>query len=199
MAPKHKYFGTPMIYFVLFVFAAIAFMLAGYVVDGVFEFLCDEFPNTFKSESFVSNPDGYERQTKLVVVFTVTLALLGINYLSLLLDNKRMEHIARSTEGRYTLSEGIVFYIREFLISDIITAVIPPILLSIPAYFVPELWLDYGLNFPLLISVEMCDAFGFSIGTSILLALSILTRLAVVPVALSRWRAAWLSGTAEVI
>ncbi len=196
---KHRYIGTPMIYFLLFIFAAIAFTLSGYVVRGTFDFLCNEFPRVFRSANFITNPDGYERQTRIITVCTAFLALLGVNYLSLLFDNKRMEHIAKATEGRYTLAEGMRFYYRSFAVSDIITAIIPPALIAIPVYFVPTAWLDYGLRFPMLTSLEVCSAFDFWRGTVLVILTSLVTRFLIAPIALLRWRAAWLSGTAEVL
>ncbi len=199
MSLKNKYLGTPIIYLLLFIFAAIAYMLAGYLVQGAFGLLCEEMPSVFKSASFVSDPEGYERQTKILIALTTVLALFLINYISLLLDNKRMEHIAKATEGKYTIKEGLAFYYRNFALSDILTSVIAPALLSVPVYFIPENWLDYGLRFPIYMELELCGAFGFFRGVIILIAVSIISRAASVPIVLSRWRAAWLSGTAEVI
>lgn len=199
MKARHKYLCTPLIYFLLFLFLAVAYMLSGYIVNGVFEFLCEALPSLFKSQSFISNPDGYNRQLKAIAVLTAVLALLGVNYLSLLLDNKRLEYIAKATEGRYTLSFGMGFYLKSFWLADVITAVIPPMLLAIPVYFVPEAWYEYGARFPMMTSLELCTLFGFLEGVIILTAISLLTRLLSAPIALLRWRAAWLSGTAEVI
>ena len=165
----------------------------------MFSFLCEELPDVFKSESFISNPEGYERQNRIITLITSFIALLGLSYLSLLLDNKRMEFIAKKTEGRYTLCEGMSLYIDSFIFSDVISAILPPLIIAIPVYFVPERWLDYGLRFPMYTSLEMCNAFGFWEGVILLSAVSICARLLAAPIALLRWRAAWLSGTAEVI
>lgn len=199
MSPKNKYLGSPSIYFLLFFFAAITYMLAGYAVQGTFNLLCEEMPELFSAASFISDPDGYERQKKVIALVTAFLAVSGVSYLSLILDNKRMEHIARVTEGRFTIPEGVGFYFKSFALSDLLSTVFPPLILSIPVYFIPEGWLDYGLRFPLYTSLELCGVYGFINGTLLLTVISILARAAVVPIALSRWRAAWLSGTAEVI
>ncbi len=196
---RHRYFGTPAIYLMLFLFAAIAFTLAGYVVRGSFDFLCTELPRAFESKNFITDPDGYERQQRWITLLTAALALLGVNYLSLLLDNKRMEHIARTTEGRYTLLGGLKYYFKSFALSDVITAILPPAILAIPVYFVPEAWYEYGLRFFMMTSIEMCSAFDFWRGAAFLVLVSLLARFSVVPIALLRWRAAWLSGTAEVL
>ena len=196
---RHKYFGTPTIYFILFLLAAIAFTLAGYFVRGSFELLCTELPSLFRSKNFITDPDGYERQERAITLITAIIALLLVSYASLLLDNKRMEYISKCTEGKYTLFGGLKIYFSAFFTSDVITAILPPAILAIPVYFVPESWLEYGLRFPMMTSLEICSAFDFWRGTVILIFVSLFARLLIAPLALLRWRAAWLSGTAEVL
>ena len=138
MSPKNKYLGTPSLYFLLFIFTAIAYILAGYAVQGAFDLLCEEMPRLFKSASFISDPEGYERQVRVIATVTAFFAVCTVSYLSLLIDNKRMEHIAKMTEGRFTIPEGVGFYFKSFAVSDLITAVLPPLLLSPLVYFIPE-------------------------------------------------------------
>jgi hypothetical protein len=174
-------------------------MLSGYLVKGVFEFLCIEFPTVFRSASFIGEPEKYEMQTKILTLFTTACAMLALSYISLLLDNKRMEYISRCTDGKYRLSSGLKFYYSYFSVADVICGIIPPALLAAPIYFVPEEWLEYGLRFPLWMGLEVCTAYGFQDGVILLVITAVASRFIVAPLALARWRAAWLSGTAEVI
>jgi hypothetical protein len=125
--------------------------------------------------------------------------MLGLSYFSLLLDNKRMECVARCTDGKYRLASGLKFYYSYFGVADVICGIIPPALLAAPIFFVPEEWIEYGLRFPLWMGLEVCTVYGFTNGTILLVITAVASRFIVAPLALARWRAAWLSGTAEVI
>ena len=199
MKIRHKYFGTFGIFLLLYLVAVVPYMLSGYLVSGVFEFLCIEFPAVFESASFIGEPEKYETQTKILTLFTTACAMLGLSYFSLLLDNKRMECVARCTDGKYRLASGLKFYYSYFGVADVICGIIPPALLAAPIFFVPEEWLEYGLRFPLWMGLEVCTVYGFTNGTILLVITAVASRFIVAPLALARWRAAWLSGTAEVI
>ena len=199
MKIRHKYFGPLLICLLLYVLAAALYLPSGYVVDGLFELLCNEFPSVFRSASFISEPEKHQRQLQIITAATVTLALAVMNYLSLLLDNKRMEHLAKETEGKYRLTEGLRLYCSHFFLADIISCAIPPLLLFLPVHFIPQSWLEYGLELPLMMELEVYTEFGLLHGALLLVAVGVITRFAVAPLILLRWRAAWLSGTAEVI
>ena len=198
MKIRHKYFGTFGIFLILYLVAVVPYLLSGYLVGGVFEFLCIEMPSVFKSASFL-DAEKHEMQTKILTAFTTFIAMLVMSYISLLLDNKRMEYIARRTEGKYRLPHEVGHYYLYFGISDVICAILPTALLAAPIYFIPEDWLEYGLRFPLWMGLEVCTVFGFVEGTILLLITAVASRFIVAPFILARWRAAWLSGTAEVI
>ncbi len=199
MKIRHKYFGTFGIFLLLYLVAVVPYLLSGYLVNGVFEFLCIELPTVFRSASFIGEPEKYETQTKILTLFITIIAMLGLSYFSLLLDNKRMEYIARCTDGKYRLASGLKFYYSYFGVADVICGIIPPALLAAPIFFVPEEWLEYGLRFPLWMGLEVCTVYGFTNGTILLVITAVASRFIVAPLALARWRAAWLSGTAEVI
>ena len=199
MKIRHRYFGTFGIFLLLYLIAVVPYLLSGYLVNGVFEFLCIEMPEVFRSASFLGEPEKYEMQTKILTAFTVFIAMLMTGYLSLLLDNKRMEYIARRTDGKYRLAAGLKFYYSYFGVADVICGILPPALLAAPIYFVPEEWLEYGLRFPLWMGLEVCTVYGFTDGLILLIVTAVASRFIVAPLALARWRAAWLSGTAEVI
>ena len=187
-----------MAYLLLYLIAVVPYMLSGYLVNGVFEFLCIEMPEVFRSASFI-DAERHEIQTKILTAFTVFIAMLMTSYLSLLLDNKRMEYIARRTDGKYRLPAVLKFYYSYFGVADVICGILPPALLAAPIYFVPEEWLEYGLRFPLWMGLEVCAVYGFTDGLILLIVTAVASRFIVAPLALARWRAAWLSGTAEVI
>ena len=198
MKIRHKYFGTFGIFLILYLVAVVPYLLSGYLVCGVFEFLCIEMPSVFKSASFLE-PEKHEIETKILTAFTVFITMLAISYISLLLDNKRMEYIAKRTEGKYRLPREMCHYYPYFCISDVICGILPPALLAAPIFFVPEEWLEYGLRFPLWMGLEVCTVFGFIDGTILLVTTAVVSRFIVAPLILARWRSAWLSGTAEVI
>ena len=198
MKIRHKYFGTFGIFLLLYLIAVVPYLLSGYLINGVFDFLCIELPTVFRRVSFL-NEEKYVIQTKVLTAFTVFIAMLATSYISLLLDNKRMEYIAKRTDGKYHLPRELSYYYRYFWISDVICGILPPALLAAPIYFIPEDWLEYGLRFPLWMGLEVCTAFGFVDGTILLLITAVASRFIVAPFILARWRAAWLSGTAEVI
>ena len=197
MKLRYKYFGTAVLYLLLYLLAAVPFLLAGYLVNGVFALLCEELPEVFRSASFTKDPEGYRLQVQVIAALTASIALFVLNVISGKLDNKRQEYVISMTDGRYTLPEGLRLYLKSFLLSDVIAAVIPPMLIAVPAALVPEWLLDYGLRFPMWMNVELNAAFDPITGAAVLILLSVLMRLFSVPTVLSGWRAEWLAASGE--
>ena len=73
MKIRHKYFGTFGIFLLLYLIAVVPYLLSGYLVGGVFDFLCFELPTVFRRVSFLDE-EKYEIQTKVLTAFTVFIA-----------------------------------------------------------------------------------------------------------------------------
>ena len=195
MKNLHKYLHTPLIYLLVFLAVAIPYLLAGYIVDGVFALLCESLPDIFTRRDVITSPAEYAEQIKALTVIKAVLALLAVAYISVLADNRRCEHLISLTDGRYTISEGLGIYYRAFWLSDILSGILPPVLLAIPAALIPERILKYGLDSLLRPLLDFSGAFGIANGTIVLILISVAMRfLSAVP-AVMRWRVSWLSGS----
>ena len=194
MKKTHKYIISPAIYLLVFLAAAIPYLLVGYIVDGVFALLCEELPRVFVSHSFVSAPAEYAAQVRTLTAVKLSLTYLAVAYVSLLADNKRGEYVISLTDGRYTIPRGMLLYYPAFFTVDVISAAIPPVLLTLPAVLLPERVMNYGIGFVLRPVIDATEAFGAVGGALVLAIISIAARLVTVPAALKRWRVSWLSG-----
>ena len=194
MKRSHKYLFTPFIYFLLYLIAVVPYFLGSYLSNGVFELLCIEFPTVFHSAPPFSDPEGFLRQSRILVAVSAAVATFILSYVSLSLDNKRFEFIIEKTEGRFTMRDGLLLYYREFLLADILTAALPPVILALPALLVPGEYLKYGLDFALYMEFRVFEAYPPVIGTLLLVLIGVIIRPLVAPLIVSRWRAGWLSG-----
>ena len=186
--------------FIFLFFGMLGFVLeyvTEYLVPMCYDVLVHLFPDVFKDVSPLTQPMEYEELTKRFTVISVFLIFLVIHYVALRCDNKRFEYIINKTDGQYSMLEGLGLYLENFLVSDLICAVIVPPVLIIPAYFIPVEIMSYGLDMPLWCGVSMMEHIDIVIATVLVIILSVVARFIVIFPTVKVWRAMWLTASVE--
>lgn len=186
--------------FIFLFFGMLGFVLeyvTEYLVPMCYDVLVHLFPDVFKDISPLTQPMEYEELTKRFTVISIFLIFLVIHYVALRCDNKRFEYIIDVTDGQYSMLEGLGIYLENFLVSDLICAVIVPPVLIIPAYFIPEKIMSYGLNMPLWCGVSMMEHIDIVMATVLVIILSVVARFIVIFPTVKVWRAMWLTASVE--
>lgn len=206
MSFKRKYLNPVILYLLVyifgFVFLSVGTMLARYA----YAYMNYLFPKIFPIFSAVSEKESYEKYLTLLGSMGILISIWLINYFALRLDNAKFELMINRTDGQYTLAEGLPIFIREFGVSELIAAMLLPAILCIPPYFIPDfgvqsvpvvgflilllenlLWLGYACR----------EHFSLFHGVLLVIIFSLVSRASLIPGALKKWRASWLSGAIE--
>ena len=201
---KRKYINPAVIYLVVYIFGFVIFALGTAIARYSYAYLNHLLPSAFPIFSPVSEKDDYADYLKLLDIAGISIAILIINYIAMRFDNDKFEFIISKTDGQYTVVEGTEIYVREFAVSDIISAVLLPIVLTSVAYFIPnDLQTDTPivnlligiLNNFLWLGNTVESYFKIHVGIFLILVISVASRALLTTGILKRWRAAWLSGS----
>jgi hypothetical protein len=201
---KRKYINPAVIYLVVYIFGFVIFASGTAIARYSYAYLNYLLPSAFPIFSPVSEKDGYAAYLKLLDIAGISIAILIINYIAMRFDNDKFEFIISKTDGQYTVVEGTKIYVREFAVSDIISAVLFPIVLTSAAYFIPnDLQTDTPivnlligiLNNLLWLGNTVESYFKIHVGILLILVISAASRAILTTGILKRWRAAWLSGS----
>ncbi|MBR2930900.1 MAG: hypothetical protein IKC32_06690 [Clostridia bacterium] len=189
----HKYVLPPLLGLLCFLFGAAIYPIAEPLVLIVFDYLVLNFPALFTRPSPISEPEAYLAMERGLRIVTVALITLVVTVFAMRLDNKRFEYLTRLTEGLYRIPERTVWYLKEFWITDLISAVFAPVVMVLVAYLVPYEYV--APVFPLI----WCGGalYGYAElfpALAITVLISVVARLILIPSTLSAWRAAWISG-----
>ena len=187
-------------FFLLFLLGFIATELTVIVIKAIYSELNRISAVRFPIYSIVTEKDSYMAQELSFNFFAAAISIFIINYIAIAFDNEKMEYIINKTDGFYTVANGARLYFGSYLFCDIavgITAVVPTLILS--TFDLPEKLarLDTYHRIICAIPIAFTDKFGFIPGAVILIALSVISRVAVVFSCLRRWRALWLSDIAD--
>ena len=128
-----------------------------------------------------------------MAVFSVFL----ISYLTGLFDNGRYESVISKTDGLFKIKDELARYFKSNIASDIIAAAIPGLIfipLTLPAY--SEIFLDYFGDF-LAPHFHLTSAFSPFGAYFVVFITALAARLTVMPFALKRYRALWLTSFVE--
>jgi hypothetical protein len=192
-----KYLGPLGIYFLLFLAGYITTFVTRYIPPVIYDYLCFHFPSVFVSYSPISQPEEYAVLEKWLAVASVAMSIFIVGYIAIRLDNKRFEYFIRKTEGFYRLPEALGIWAREFLLCDIIVAVLLPLVYAIPPYFIPERAMALGANIPFWAADMLIEHMGVVECAITLSMLSLLVRLLIIPHTLTVWRANWLTASVD--
>lgn len=192
----HKYIFPPFIALFFFLLGGAGVLIADIIVELAARGLAEWMPSLFARPNAIADPEGYESYLCSIELVTLTLTLLPVTYLSMRLDNKRFEHLIVLTEGLYTLPRALRWHLRSFWLSDIISASLPPILLTLPVFLVPEEYLS-GILGVLWCGARLSPYFSAVWATVTVVAISLVMRLLLLPAVLRAWRASWLSGSVD--
>ena len=188
--------------FSLFVwcFSAVIFFVVAFAVENLlYPALISEFPGFLPDYSFVNEREKYEQLHRILKMISAVIAAIFISYLSVRYDNERFEYMITKTEGMYTLRDGIALWYPRYVRSDLLVAVIIPLLAVIlesrviPLLtFLPESAKDL-LYLPLSLSSAFVALFGEVWSIVILFLVIYASRLLAGLRALDRFRVVWLS------
>lgn len=201
---KNKYVDPALIYLLVYIFGFVLFSVGTVMARYLYAYMNSLLPSLFPIFSPVSEKEEYASYLKLLDTLGVAVAVFLINYFTMIFDNKKFELMISRTEGQYRIAEGLKIYGREFIISDLVSAVVLPLILLVTPYFIPNI---PETETPIInILIMILDSFfllgntmeaNFGIFTTIILTavFSIASRVILIPHMLKKWRAAWLSGS----
>lgn len=194
MKIRHRYLNPIILFLIVYLFGLLIFGLCTEAVEWIYNYLNHLAPSTFPLYNPIEDPEAYEKLYKNITVIGMFLALFAINLISLRLDNKKYERIISLTEGQYLIKDGTRLYLEEFLTSDIISAVLLPVLIATGTYFIPDKALRYfGLIIPSWLGYNMRLLYGLIPSIFLVALFSFVGRMIAVPLTVKSWRAAWLS------
>ena len=187
-----------------FVASLLGTLLTGLVGGALYALLHDIAPLTFPKYSPIFNREEYEAQNALFSAVGALLSVTLITYITMRNDNTRYERMISKTDGMYRLPRGAKIYFKMFLLHDILSSLIIPLLhfllLLIPIdksgitlmYATAENMSELVLL--LTYTPRMVSAyFGFKNGIIITLALSLISRFICLFPCLEAYRSHWLS------
>ena len=201
---KYKYIYPIAIFLLVYLFGTLIFSLGTVVANYGYSYMNYLFPRVFPTFSPISEKAEYEKYLCLVSTVGMLISYVIINFFSIRFDNKKFELVVSKTDGQYTVLEGMRLYLSEFLISDVISFVILPLVLVIPSYAIPKIeqttvpvvnLLIAILDYLLWMSNAFKEYYSLTVALPIALVFAVIARLTVIPGALKHWRGAWLSGS----
>ncbi len=189
--------------FIGFLIWCLAFLILGavsFVVNSlIYPAFLRWFPRLVPEYNFVNEREDYERFYLVLSVISVSISIFILSYVSIRLENERMEYMITKTEGKYALGEGMLIYFPRYIYPDILAALVIPLpLLLLDIFALPFLdFLPEGLqsliNMPFEPTRIICEAFGIPLGYLFMAALFFAARILSGIRAIDIWRVLWLS------
>ena len=194
MKLRHRYLSPIITFLIVYLFGLLIFGFSTEAVEWIYNYLNHLLPNVFPLYNPIYDPQAYAKLNKAITVVGMFVALFLINLIALRLENKKYERIISLTEGQYLIKDGVKLYLKEFFVSDIITAVILPVVIVTATYFIPDKALGYfGLILPSWLGYNMRLLYGLIPSIFIVAGFSFVGRMLAIPLTVKSWRAAWLS------
>ena len=193
---RKKYLFPPFLTLFWFLLGGVIVLLADIFVSLGYDYLCEILPSIFYRPGIITDPEGYERVYRGLMLSVVALTVLPVTYFSMRLDNNRFEYLVTLTEGLYPIRERTVWHIKEFWLTDLISAAAAPVLLTFPVFLIPEDYLRFFL--PIFwCGGRMSDFLGPVASITVIVLMSYAARLILLPSVLKAWRAGWLTGSID--
>ena len=194
MKLKDKYLYPVAVFLCVYIFGLLIYQFSVSAVNAVYTYLNYLFPDTFSLYTKLAEKEALAELQRALSVWGLFLAMFLINLIALRLDNKKYERLVILTDGQFLITDGIRLYFKECFTGDLISSLIIPALLVIPAYFIPEKIMEkFGLFIFLWLGETMKYNFNIVMGMLTAAAFSLVGRILAVPICLKSWRAAWLS------
>lgn len=192
----NKYLFPPFLTLFFFLLGGVIILLVDLVLPPLYDYLCSVLPSVFTRPNVIDQPDEYLGVQRGIALTTVGITTLIATAFASRMDNKRFEYLTALTEGLYTIPETSVWYVKTFWLSDIISSVLSPLILVLPAYLIPMKYISSFL--PVFwCGARLLDFFSVVEAAFIAVGISILSRLIMIPRTLRAWRASWLSGAVD--
>ena len=184
------------VWFISFpVFMAISFAVNSLLYPALLEW----FPGFLPQYNFVNERESYERFFAFLGLLSGILAIFVSSYITIRLDNGRMEYMITKTQGMYTIKEGASIYFSEFARADLIAALVIPLpILFVDLFIVPQLtFLPDGvlsiIEMPFSPTRAFTDFLGIIPSYLVMSAMMLSSRCLCAIRALDVWRVIWLS------
>lgn len=197
MKATKRYIESPIIYLFAYLLLPAIYTVVALFVNTIYGVLTINLPEHFKYYSIITEPEEYATCQATLAAITIFISLYLTQKLYFFLDNGRFEYMIVKTEGMYTMSEGLVLYYKSFLLDDIVTCILTSAALYLPALFIPEKIMKYGLDLLFYPANIMREHFGDIWGFVLLALIGTLTRIIESINAVKSYRANWLSGAIE--
>ena len=194
MKLRHRYLSPVIIYLIVYIFGLFIFGLCCEIAEWIYTYLNHLMPSTFPLYNPIYDPEAYAKLNKALTVIGLFITFFFINFIALKLENKKYERIISLTDGQYLIVDGVKLYFKEFFISDIMTALVLPVLITLATYFIPDSALGYfGLILIGWLGYNMSLLYGLIPSLIIVALFSFSGRILAIPLTVKSWRAAWLS------
>ena len=201
-----KYLHSAFMLMVLYIFGSLFLSLGTAAARFAYAYLNHLSPRIFPLFNVITEKEAYGKYLAFLSAAGIFISIYLMHYFALRMDNSKFELMIDKTDGQYTLKEGLVIFLREFGISELIICAALPVILIFPSYLIPDfgfievpvlaflvgvlekvLWLGYAFKEHYSLPLALCLSVVFSL----------IARASVLPGALSKWRASWLSGSVE--
>lgn len=182
--------------FISFPIFLIAIALVLRISEAAYENLYKYLPELFPLHNPILESELHERYQLGLYRFSLLLGAFFTVAFSLRYDNERQEYFIGKTDGFFEIPSQLGDYCRRFLLSDVIASLFVSAALSVPISFIPERFMrsDNIISqlaealFGSILSVGAGEV-GFFLVFSFVAA-----HIPSVPMALSSYRAKWLTG-----
>ena len=191
-----KYVMPPFIALFWFALGGAAVLISDIIVSLLYDYGTEILPSIFLRPSPISEPELYERVQTVTTLSIIALTLWPMSYLAARLDNKRFEFTVKETEGLYRIGTRLKAHMRLFWLSDLISTALAAAIFTLPAYLIPEKYLDPFLPF-LWCGGRLLGHFELVPALLIIISMSCIIRLLVTPSVLKAWRVGWLTGSID--
>ena len=132
-----RFFHTLLVLFILFSLSILVFSFMNLIVADVYEGLAKWFPDKIPVYNRILEEDGYFRIHAILDAITALPTFFVVGYLAVLLDPSKRHLFFKETHGMVTFREGLSYYCKRFLASDIFAAIVLSALFSLLAFAVP--------------------------------------------------------------
>ena len=188
-----KYIFPPFITLFFFLLGGAFILILDIIVPISYDYLAMKFPGMLDKPHPFDEPEAYKAFNAAITSVGIIINIFIATNLSMRCDNKRFEYIIVKTEGLYKIPEMTKEYIETFWLTDIINAAVVPLLLTIPAYLIPEEYMMIP-SFPLWCGARLTPYMSVIDASLITVGASIVMRFIQIPGILRTWRARWLTG-----
>lgn len=205
---KSAFLHTLLLFLSVFVFSCVIYVILNGAISSVHIALSRLFPESVSYKNAIEEPLGYRRQVLIHAVISAALTIFISSFIPGIASSKKRKIFFNCTSGLISLKEGRAFYMRNFLLSDILAVLIVSAIFTVIAALLPISVVRTAgdasanspillLGYPFLSFIALTDVVGPSLGLLTGTALSLLGTLISVPLSVRLYRAAALVHSVE--